>query len=279
MKQASGLIEMKTLTALLILISSAYIVSPISTGMAFAQTIWRKGTPVSDSDKEDKALFDARNDPSKLEKLISMLEARNAGEGGIEDMLLLAYCYYWRGILLEDADYEKEAKAAFRKGSKIAERLKDKHPQDPAGYLWYTIIYGRYQKLEGVTLDSLTLYDKFKKCIDKAEALQKGYFFGGADRFWGYSIFEVPTVVRFAAGFSLDDAVNKLENSYNINPNYFESGYTLAVIMIERDDDGDVAKAKRILQKIIDTSSGVLPEFKPENEFYKKQARKLLNSL
>ena len=267
---------LKRITAITFVLFTVLSFYPDSAG---AQTIWRKGTPISERDRQEKALFEARNDLAKLKALISMLETRGAGSGSADDMLLLAYCHYWLGISLVEDGNDKAAMQVFLKGSKMAELLMKKYPEDPAGFFWYTALYGNYQKLKGVSLQTLTLYGKFKKLTDKTETLSKGYFYGGVDRYWGRAINEAPSVVRIAAGFSLEDSVEKLERSYKANPTYFDNGYYLAVSYIKRSKKGDVAKAKKVLQKILKTPANTLPEFKPENDYFQRRAKKLLESL
>ncbi|MCD6570410.1 MAG: hypothetical protein J7L53_06880 [Deltaproteobacteria bacterium] len=236
--------------------------------------------------KEGDKLWAQRGDIDKLKGSIAFYENALRVDPKNEDALVKlchAYCYMGSYVLIKKA----EKKEMFEKGIKTGESAVEINPQSAGGNFWLAINMGRLGELKGA-VSSAFMLPKVIKLLDIVEEVEPGYFHGGYYRFWGRVFYKTPGFIlgilsktlpekhRKPGGYTKEDQIISYLDAIKIEPNFFMNHVYLAesYLQLKR-----LNLAREELEWVINTPVGILPEAMPENNYWKEEAKKLLEEI
>ena len=193
----------------------------------------------------------------------------------------------WAAALRRDpADYDalwKTARADYWLGGHVAEKdrmaiLEDGiargraavslAPNRPEGHFWMAADMGAAGELSSRA--GLKYRKAIKEELETVLRIDAGFLQGSADRALGRWYFKVPRLF----GGNKKSAEEHLRASLKYDPHSTASHFFLAELLL---DDGRRDEARAEAQQVLDALPD--PEWEPENQEFKRQARALLASL
>lgn len=173
--------------------------------------------------------------------------------------------YGEKALLILDPNFEKMMRAEAKFEDAIA---KIEKPAVPAAY-WYAVNLGRFASKQGLS-QRLFYKDKLKATMQRIMELDRNFFHGAADRYFGafYSI--LPSI----AGKDLDKSAMHFGKSLELAPYYLSTKVVQAQFLAVEQDDED--KYKALLDEVIAADADVNPEVGPENRAAQRSAKKML---
>jgi hypothetical protein len=160
------------------------------------------------------------------------------------------YAFMWRAARLyfwlsDDPNLSSEQRTHLGKYSwDLGERAVALNPNDVAGHFWAMGGMGNYALGLGV-VRALTqrIEGKFKERINRAEALDPRYAYGGIPVAWGRYYAKLPW-----PKYDEKKARANYARALQINPNNLRARVFLAELMIEEDQ---AAEGRRLLEEVI----------------------------
>jgi tetratricopeptide (TPR) repeat protein len=184
----------------------------------------------------------------------------------------LAIAYYWVGEITP-VSQKKERVEAYVKGEEAALRAVAVNKNSVGGNFWSVVNNGRVTELKGILSGSFN-FGRCLRAMTIVSSKEPNYYYGGVFRYWGQFIYEMPSMLRSVAQFTLDDSIFFYKRSIEAEPNFFMTRLFLAESYLankQRD------RAKTELLYVVNTSPSVLPEVEPENRHYQQMARELMD--
>lgn len=134
---------------------------------------------------------------------------------------------------------------------------------------WRSSALGRWARRDGFAT-VLAYKDEIRASMTRCLELDREYFFGGPDRYFGAFFAVAPSY----AGGDLDRSRQHFEYSISRYPGYFGTHVLYAVEYAVKRQDRDLFV--RELQWVIDSDPNMLPETVPENIVEQRKAREAL---
>lgn len=217
--------------------------------------------------------WEKRSSLEEARKAVDLLEKATQGDAKNEKYWVdLAIAYYWAGEITPLA-MKKERIDYYLKGEEAALRAVSINRNSVGGNFWTVVNNGRVTELKGILSGSFN-FGRCLRAMTAATAREPDYYYGGVFRYWGQFIFEMPSMLRSVAQFTLDDANYFFKRSLEIEPNFFMTRLYLAESYLANKQK---EKAKAELLYVLNTSPSVLPEAEPENRHYQKLAREIFD--
>jgi tetratricopeptide (TPR) repeat protein len=236
------------------------------------------------------AAFANRGDKASLEKAISLYEqalAAAAPEAQRDILIQLARANYFLSDAHYRGDKEKQkvyykkaydlsmkclnANAAFK--TKAEDDIEDaaaliSKDDSPCAY-WAATGLGKWSKLEGLT-KQLSHKTEIKALIGQVLKVNKDYFYGGPDRYFGTYYAVLPGIM----GRDLKKSQKHYEASLKIAPFYLGTKVLWAENLSTANDNKE--EYVKLLNEVVNADISANPEVKPENENEKAKAKELL---
>ncbi len=193
-------------------------------------------------------------------------------EPGAEEMAAyyLLQCYYYKGTFTEVS--KDEAKAIYKDGKELGERMLAKYPESPEILYWHFVDLGKWGETYGkIAAAKEGVADQLKEAAEKLIRVDPDYRDGGGNRLLGILHFEAPYIPFFLTWPDDDEAIKHLERSFEYNPDHINGLLYYAKVL---EDNGDKEKAIKTLEKLIRLP--VDPTNLLEDQKDIKEARELL---
>ncbi len=217
--------------------------------------------------------WEQRDDIEKLRQAVHAFERAASMEGaGVEPLVRVAHASYWLGEVLPE-DGEKQRVQAYQGCYDAAVKAMAMDETSPGANLWATVCNGRKAEIKGLLSGSYDLGLAIV-CLNVVAREQNDYYYGAIYRYWGRFVYEIPSLGRRIASFSLDDSVFLYEQALKIEPDFFMTRLYLAETYLAKKNKH---LAKRELLYILKTPADVVPGAEPENSFYQQKAREFLD--
>lgn len=239
---------------------------------------------------EAEALFAQRGDKAALQKAIPLYEQALAGapaETQREILIKLARANYFLGEAHARADKKVQKKqfqkahewamkclnanAAFKAKADddIEEAAKLISKEEAGCAYWAATGLGKWTKIDGLTTQ-LKYKTDIKALIGRVLEVDKQYFYGGPDRYFGTYYAVLPGIM----GRDLKKSKKHYEASLKIAPFYLGTKVLWAENLAVKDDDKETFV--KLLNEVINADISANPEVIPENEVAKVNAKELL---
>ena len=222
--------------------------------------------------KQGMASWEKRSSMDEAKKAVDFLEKATSADPMNEKYWVdLAIAYYWIGENTPLSS-KKERVEYYSKGEEAALRAVSANKNSVGGNFWSVVNNGRVTEIKGILSGSFN-FGRCLRAMTTVAVKDPNYYYGGVFRYWGQFIYEMPSMLRSMAQFTLDDSIFFYKRSIEAEPNFFMTRLFLAESYLankQRD------KAKTELLYVVNASPAVLPEIEPENTLYQKQARALL---
>jgi tetratricopeptide (TPR) repeat protein len=222
-------------------------------------------------DLADKA-WSRRGDLDRTRAAVGYLRQAAQAEPAREDIQVrLAMACYWLGEITPESDDESRL-AAYQEGERAALKAIELNHRSVGGNFWSVVNNGRITELKGILSGTFN----FGMCLThmvEVTAQEPDYYYGGIYRYWGRFIYRLPRIGRKIARFSMEDSIQLLNKSLEVDPNFFMTRLYLAESYLE---SGQRMEAYEQLHWLCTHSPDALLEAMPENEFYQGKARDLL---
>ena len=137
------------------------------------------------------------------------------------------------------------------------------------GLYWTAVNLGKWSKLYGLT-KSLFNLPKVKGLIRRVEALDRDYFYGAVDRYWGVYYAAIPGFL----GGSVSESQKHFLRSLKIAPGYLETKVLYAENYAVKTDDKKLFE--KLLKEVISADPTVYPDIIPEQKVSIEKAKELL---
>jgi tetratricopeptide (TPR) repeat protein len=157
----------------------------------------------------------------------------------------------------------------FTKGIDVAKRAISIDEKSVESHFWLGVSYGKYGEVKGI-MNSLSLVDPIKEEMEKVNAIDETYEWGGGHRVLGRLYHKLPGAV----GGSNEKSIEHLKRAVEIGGANLLNHIFLAEVYL---DEGRKDEAKQVLQHVIDAP--FQEERRSENEEEKAQAAELLETL
>jgi tetratricopeptide (TPR) repeat protein len=183
----------------------------------------------------------------------------------------LSLTCHWLGEITPESDKNMRLEA-YEQGERAALQAIKVNPESIGGHFWAVVNNGRVTELKGLLSGSFNFGMCLKYMVEVA-AHDPDYYYGGVYRYWGRFVYEIPSIGRKAVRFSLDDSIELLQKSLELEPNFFMTRLYLAESYMANNQR---RKAYEELVRVMNQTPDVIPELIPENRFYQQKARELL---
>ena len=235
------------------------------------------------------SLWNLRGEPDKAREMLSAyIEAYNLEPNDLKLAARLARAYYLVANYVE-TDPEKKDEL-FRKGLEVGERGLGQIPEfrkvyqetndlkkalATVGIENIDLIYWTGANLGKWAADKNLLVrlgnkSKIEAYNQRVFELDRNFFYGAADRFFG----ALPTRVP---GGDLNLSKYHFEKSLEIEPNYFGTRTLYAEYYATKAQD--IETFRKQLEYVINTPYDIIPEIAPENKYEQEYAKKLLRRI
>jgi predicted Zn-dependent protease len=207
--------------------------------------------------------FKERQHLSKLRDAIAQLATvRDPDNRDFEVEKRFAEFNYFLGIHTDD---EKEASAAFKKGSEAGKIASNLQPEKPDGYFWYGANLGELSRKSPITV-GLQSVDDIKEAMNKVIEIQPNFQGGSAYD----ALAQVELATRINGG-KAENAVQYLEKGVAIEDDNSNLHLHLAeaYLAVNRDKD-----ARDQLEHVLKMTPN--PDYLPEHRIAVEAAKKLL---
>ena len=176
--------------------------------------------------------------------------------------------YGERALLLMDPEFDRQMRAE----AKFEDAIKTIGAGAiPAAY-WYAVNLGRFASKQGLS-QRLFYKDKLKATMQRIMDLDRGFFHGAADRYFGAFYAILPSI----AGKDLDKSAEHFTKSLELAPGYLGTKVVQAQFLaVERDDE---EMYRKLLDQVIKGDADGVPEVGPENRAAQRTAKKMLDGI
>ena len=198
-------------------------------------------------------------------------QAARANLKNEEVQVQLALAGYYLGELIPVQEKEARLKVLER-GKQAADLAMKLNPHSVGGNFWATVNNGRVTEIKGL-LSGTFDFGLCIKTMTEVTRQDHAYYHGGVYRYWGRFVFEIPSLGRRMAKFTIQDSIDLYRRSLEVEPNFFMTRLYMAESFLE---DDRREEAKKELDWIVSHSPDILPAAVPENKLYQRQARELL---
>lgn len=176
--------------------------------------------------------------------------------------------YGERALLILDPGFEQQMRAE----AKFEDAIKGIGGDAlPAAY-WYAVNLGRFASKQGLS-QRLFYKDKLKATMERIMELDRGYFHGAADRYFGAFYAILPSI----AGKDLDKSAEHFTRSLELAPGYLGTKVVQAQFLAVERDDEDLYRS--LLDEVIKGDADAVPEVGPENRAAQRTAQKMLDGI
>jgi len=223
----------------------------------------------------DQALasWEKRGSMDEAKKAANLFQqAADADPRNEEYFVRLAIAYYWLGEITP-VEKKKERIEYYTRGEQAALKAIALNGQSVGGNFWVVVNNGRVTELKG-TLSGSFNFGRCLRCMTTVAVQEPTYYHGGVYRYWGQFIYEMPSMLRSLAQFTLEDSIYFAKRSAEMEPDFFLNKLYLAQSYLANKQR---EKAKKELLYVMNASPSVLPGEEPENRHYQKVARELYN--
>jgi hypothetical protein len=243
--------------------------------------------------KKAKRHWNKRHEKSELEKSLKAFEAvANSSDSPYEAMKYLARGYY----LLADGhteDMEEKKRlwevgiawgekamatnSEFKKrvidnGEKIEDVLKYLTKSEIEAIYWTATNLGKWGKNSGI-VTVLKYKTRIKNMINRVGELDKNFFYGAFNRYWGAYYAVAP---GFAGG-DMDKSWNNFQSAIKIEKNYLGNYVLVADYWAKKKGDQKLFKSE--LRKVLAGNVNAIPAIRSENIIEQRKAKKLLSMM
>ncbi len=236
-----------------------------------------------------EAAWQAREDPDRLLEAIMLLK-KVAQSSAVDRKVLVrlsrALYFYADGYLKSDEErirkydqgtyYGEKAlaqnedfKALLDRGTPVIEALEVLGEEDCEALYWTAANLGKWAKLKGIPT-VIRVTPLFKAMLEKANALDDSYNYGGPPRTWGAYYAAAPAI----AGGDLEKSQAFFERAMAIAPDYFANRVLMAELYAPKVHDRELFV--RLLKSVVEGDPYVLPDVVAEQKVEQAKARKLL---
>ncbi len=215
------------------------------------------------SPDDPDALYRDRENPASALKAAGIWAKR--ADTDVESAWKLARACYWLGTH-GPADGRR---AALERGVKAGESAVGLAPDRPDGHFWLAANMGALAESFGLT-QGLKYRGRIKSELERSLAIDPTWQDASAEAALGRWYLEVPWLF----GGSRKKAEGHLRRALAINPESRTALDALADLLI---DDGRVAEARTLLQRVVDLP--VDPEWAPEDRAFAAEAAARLKAL
>ncbi len=241
---------------------------------------------------EAEAAWQEREDPDRLLEAILLykkIARSSAADREVLVRLSRALYFYADGYLKNDEErirkydqgtyygekalaQNQEFKALIDSGTPVIEALDVLGEEDCEALYWTAANLGKWSKLKGIptVLRNTAL---FKAMLEKADALDDSYNYGGPPRTWGAYYAAAPSIV----GGDLEKSRQYFERAMEIAPDYFATRVLMAEIYAPKVHDRDLFVS--LLTSVIEGDPYKLPDVVAEQKVEQAKARNLLASV
>lgn len=248
--------------------------------------------PLMESNKEKAIeLFNQRQDKSKLEESIHLMEDILSKEKEYELTVLLSRAYYFLAEFAVDnsqklENYDKGVKAgenALKQIDSYNETLKNDKKEEEAtktittknidALYWTAANLARWAKFASFT-KKIASKARVRYLWDKTTELDPAYFYGGAYRFYGGYYALVPTITG-----EQDPVKSKemFEKAVALAPEYLETKILYAEAYCTHAKIKDRELFKKLLNDVLTANISAHPEIYAENLIAQGKAAKLIS--
>jgi tetratricopeptide (TPR) repeat protein len=237
-----------------------------------------------------KELFNQRQDQSKLQEAIQLMETHLASEKDYELAVLLSRSYYFLAEFAEDNNqrlevYDKGVKAgeaalqlipeytaAFTKMKKEEDAIKMVPKENIDAVYWTAANLARWGKYTSFT-KKISSKARVRYLWDRVTELDPSYFYGGSYRFFGGYFALVPTITG-----EQDPAKSKenFDKALEIAPEYLDTKVLMAEAYCTHSKIKDKDMFRKLLNDVISADLNAHPAIYAENLNAQKKAKKLL---
>ena len=154
-------------------------------------------------------------------------------------------------------------------GGKVEEALDVLTKDQIDGIYWTAVNLGKWGKNSGIAT-VLKYKSRIKMMINRVGELDKNYFFGAFDRYWGAYYAIAP---GFAGG-DIKKSLESFEKSVKTEKNYLGTYVLVAELYATKKGDKELFKEK--LNYVLKAKTDVVPAIAPENVIEQRKAKKLL---
>lgn len=216
-------------------------------------------------DEADRLYADRANLASAVRASALYAEEIARDPGHFEAAWKLARANYWLATHAERRDRHKYIRQGIDAG-RIARRAR---PERPEGHFWLAATMSALAESSGV-LTGVRYRMPIKEALEQVLRIDPAFMQGSADRALGRWYFKVPGLF----GGSKRHAEAHLRKSLTYDPNSTLSHLFLAELLLS---DNRRAEARYSLNRVI--NAPVNPDWIPEDEEFKAQAREMLTNL
>ena len=243
--------------------------------------------------KKAKRHWSKRDDKSELEKSLKGFEVvANSSDQPYEAMKYLSRGYY---LLADGHTEEMEEKKRlwevgiawgekamatnpeFKKrvidnGEKIEDVLKYLTKNEIEAIYWTASNLGKWGKNSGIAT-VLKYKTQIKNMINRVGELDKDFFYGAFNRYWGAYYAVAP---GFAGG-DMDKSWDNFQAAIKIQKNYLGNYVLVADYWAQKKGDKKLFTSQ--LKKVLAGNVNAIPAIKPENIIEQRKAKKLLSKI
>jgi tetratricopeptide (TPR) repeat protein len=225
-----------------------------------------QGPAISQHVEDPDALYAQRQNPSSARRAVELWSdelARHPDD--FETAWKLARGRYWLGEHGPEADRKRELERGIE-AARVAIKLQ---PNRPDGHFWLAANMGALAESHGIRA-GLKYRKPIKEALETVLGIDPGYQQGSADRALGRWYYKVPRLF----GGSNQKSEQHLRKSLTYAPNSTVSHFFLAETLLDEDRK---AEARAELEKVLELPLD--PQWAPEDEYWKQEARTLLTKL
>ncbi len=207
-------------------------------------------------------------------KAIELYEKAVQQDPGDRDVRIrLARAVYWVAEQEPEELNSKERIKLLKKGLKGLDKILEKNPHDAEAKYWQMRTTAAKNTLESIFDFNLTM--AITGTIDVAKG-DVNIHHGGLYRYWGEIFWTIPGLLGKFFHFTVEDEVWLFEQALAVEPDFLKTRYMLARSYVKKKDKD---RARRELEKVISADPAALAGYEPENRFYQKLAKQMLEDL
>lgn len=182
----------------------------------------------------------------------------------------LMQTYYYQGTFTTDDD--KQKKAIYSEGRKLAEEMEAKFPKEVKYKYWLFIELGLWSEAYGkLQAAKEGIAGRLRDLCEAIITIDPTYEEGGGDRFCGRLHHQAPGILFWPSN---KKAIKHLRNALKYGPNQLSNNLFLAEVLL---DEGQKEEAKTLLTKVAKATAN--PAFLLEQTQDINRANELLKDL
>ncbi len=230
--------------------------------------------PLDDLRSQADEVWAKRDSLEKAQKAVDLFEQiAKQDPDDIEARVMLARATYWVAEQEPEQIKEKQILEILMRGINACNQVLAKDPDHVGARYWLMRNMAAKNTLESIFDFDLNLAVVGTIYISKGDV---NYHFGGVYRYWGEVIYTIPGLLGKFFNFTIENEIWLLKQSVDLDPRFLKARYLLARSYVKKKDED---RARIELNKIIKASPDDLPGYEPENRFYQKLAREMLEDL